>query len=106
MPVLWLVEVFISSKSHKQLPNCVFVCPADGRKVAAQVRGIGMVPTELPEWKKQVMGGAKASFGRKEKKSILEQRQGLPIFKLKDELLKVREFVCCTSDSGWIGILC
>ena len=83
-----------------------FACPADGRKVAAQVRGIGMVPTELPEWKKQVMGGAKASFGRKEKKSILEQRQGLPIFKLKDELLKVRECVCCTSDSGSIGMLC
>ena len=67
------------------------MCPADGRKVAAQVRGIGMVPTELPEWKRQVMGGAKASFGRKEKKSILEQRQGLPIYKLKDELLKVRD---------------
>jgi ATP-dependent RNA helicase DHX8/PRP22 len=48
-----------------------------------------MVPTELPEWKKQVMGGAKASFGKKENKSILEQRQGLPIFRLKDELLKV-----------------
>ncbi|XP_076460598.1 LOW QUALITY PROTEIN: ATP-dependent RNA helicase DHX8-like [Babylonia areolata] len=61
---------------------------ADGRKVAAAVRGIGMVPTELPEWKKQVMGGAKASFGKKEKKSLLEQRQGLPIYRLKDELLK------------------
>lgn len=61
---------------------------ADSRKVAGQLRGIGMAPMELPEWKKQVMGGAKASFGKKEKKSILEQRQGLPIFKLKDELLK------------------
>ncbi|KAK7109917.1 ATP-dependent RNA helicase DHX8-like isoform X1 [Littorina saxatilis] len=61
---------------------------ADGRKVAAQVRGIGVVPTELPEWKKQVMGGAKASFGKKEKMSILEQRKSLPIAKLKDELLK------------------
>ena len=48
-----------------------------------------MLPVELPEWKRQVLGGAKASFGRKETKSLLEQRQGLPIYKLKDELLKV-----------------
>lgn len=35
------------------------------------------------------MGGQKASYGKKEKKSILEQRQSLPIYKLKDELVKV-----------------
>lgn len=68
-----------------------FGFPADSRKLAANMRGIGMTPHELPEWKKHITGGAKASYGKREKKSILEQRQSLPIFKLKDELLKVRE---------------
>jgi len=44
---------------------------------------------DLPEWKKSIMGGQKASYGKKEKRSIMEQRQGLPIYKLKDELVKV-----------------
>ncbi|XP_034309636.2 ATP-dependent RNA helicase DHX8 [Magallana gigas] len=58
------------------------------RKFAAQVRGAGMPPADVPEWKKHITGGQKASYGRKEKKSLLEQRQGLPIYKLKDELVK------------------
>ena len=49
-----------------------------------------MTPNDLPEWKKHIAGGKKASYGKKEKKSLLEQRQSLPIYKLKDELLKVR----------------
>ena len=53
-------------------------------------RGVGSQPVDLPEWKKHITGGQKASYGKKEKKSILEQRQGLPIYKLKDELIKVR----------------
>ncbi len=44
---------------------------------------------DLPEWKKAITGGHKASYGKKEKRSLLEQRQGLPIYKLKDELVKV-----------------
>ena len=59
----------------------------DGRVLASTMRGVGVVQ-EVPEWKKHISGGAKASYGRKEKKSILEQRQGLPIYKLKDELIK------------------
>ena len=57
-----------------------------------------MAPKEEPEWKKHVTGGSKASYGKKEKKSILEQRQSLPIAKLKDDLLKVNEtyFVLAT----------
>ncbi|KAK3108191.1 hypothetical protein FSP39_002888 [Pinctada imbricata] len=58
------------------------------RKLASQMRGVGMVPNDLPEWKKHISGGQKASYGKKEKKSLLEQRQSLPIFKLKDELVK------------------
>jgi len=63
--------------------------PEDGgRTLAANMRGVGMAPKEEPEWKKHVTGGSKASYGKKEKKSILEQRQSLPIAKLKDDLLK------------------
>ncbi|XP_046342220.2 ATP-dependent RNA helicase DHX8-like [Haliotis rufescens] len=61
---------------------------SDGRKLAANMRGVGMAPNDVPEWKKHITGGAKASYGKKEKKSLLEQRQSLPIFKLKDELSK------------------
>ena len=53
------------------------------------MRGSGNAPIDLPEWKKYITGGSKASYGKKEVKSIMEQRQGLPIFKLKDELIKV-----------------
>lgn len=62
----------------------------EGRKLAANMRGVGMMPNDIPEWKKHITGGSKASYGKKEKKSILEQRQSLPIYKLKDELTKVR----------------
>jgi len=54
------------------------------------MRGIGMTTQDLPEWKKHVIGGKKSSFGRKTNMSLLEQRQSLPIYKLKDELTKVR----------------
>lgn len=58
----------------------------DQNKMAASWRGTAMT-TDLPEWKRTVMGGSNASFGKNEKKSLLEQRQSLPIYKLKDELL-------------------
>ena len=48
----------------------------------------GGLPADLPEWKKHIIGGSKGSFGRKTNMSILEQRQSLPIYKLKDELIK------------------
>jgi hypothetical protein len=56
--------------------------------LAANSRG-STLTLDMPEWKRNILGGHKASFGKKEKKSILEQRQSLPIYKLKDELIKV-----------------
>ena len=44
--------------------------------------------TDQPEWKRAIIGGAKGSYGRKTSMSIIEQRQSLPIYKLKDELVK------------------
>ena len=58
---------------------------------------------EVPEWKRAITGaGAKSttgmmktgaiSYGQKSAKSIIEQRQSLPIYKLKDQLVQaVRE---------------
>uniref|UniRef100_T1HWH8 RNA helicase n=1 Tax=Rhodnius prolixus TaxID=13249 RepID=T1HWH8_RHOPR len=60
----------------------------DGRTLAANMRGIGLTNQDLPEWKKHVIGGKKSSFGMKTNMTLLEQRQSLPIYKLKDELIK------------------
>ncbi|XP_054285604.1 ATP-dependent RNA helicase DHX8-like [Macrosteles quadrilineatus] len=61
---------------------------SDGRALAANMRGIGLTNQDLPEWKKHVIGGKKSSFGMKTNMTLLEQRQSLPIYKLKDELTK------------------
>lgn len=53
------------------------------------MRGIGVTIQDLPEWKKHVIGGKKSSFGKKTNMTLLEQRESLPIFKLKDDLIKV-----------------
>lgn len=51
-------------------------------------RGTGAPAYDLPEWKKHITGGPKGSLGKKTSMSIIEQRQSLPIYKLKDELVK------------------
>lgn len=61
----------------------------DGRQIAANMRGIGMMPNDIPEWKKHAFGGNKASYGKKTQLSILEQRESLPIYKLKEQLVQV-----------------
>ena len=53
------------------------------------MRGIGMMPNDIPEWKKHAFGGNKASYGKKTAMSILEQRESLPIYKLKEQLIQV-----------------
>ena len=60
----------------------------ENRFLAADFKS-SLTPAELPEWKRASFGGNKASYGIKTKKSLLEQRQGLPIYKLKRELVQV-----------------
>ncbi|XP_055387520.1 ATP-dependent RNA helicase DHX8 [Condylostylus longicornis] len=60
----------------------------ESRTLAANVRGVGMAPQEVPEWKKHIIGGKKSSFGKKTDMSLVEQRQSLPIYKLRDDLIK------------------
>lgn len=61
---------------------------AESRTLAANMRGIGLQTQDLPEWKKHVIGGKKSSFGKKTNLTLLEQRQSLPIYKLRDDLIK------------------
>ena len=42
----------------------------------------------MPEWKRKMFGGGKASFGRKTNLTIKEQREGLPVFKLRDQMIQ------------------
>ncbi|CAL8099006.1 unnamed protein product [Orchesella dallaii] len=65
--------------------------PEEVEPESASSRGIGLpanAAIELPEWKKHVIGGKKTSYGKKTSMTIIEQRQSLPIYKLKDELIK------------------
>jgi len=67
----------------------------DSRQLASNMRGIGLTSQDVPEWKKHVIGGKKSSFGMKTNLTLLEQRQSLPIYKLKDELIKVTPNLSC-----------
>ncbi|XP_029312987.1 ATP-dependent RNA helicase DHX8-like [Cottoperca gobio] len=60
----------------------------EGRQIAANMRGIGAMPADLPEWKRYAFGGNQVSYGQKTELSILQQRECLPIFKLKEELVQ------------------
>ena len=56
--------------------------------LAADLKGLGGGAPEIPEWKKAAMGGNKVSYGKKTSKSIIEQRESLPIFQHKDTLIQ------------------
>ncbi|XP_075950221.1 ATP-dependent RNA helicase DHX8-like [Anarhichas minor] len=60
----------------------------EGRQIAANLRGIGAMPIDLPAWKRYAFGGNQVSYGKKTELSILQQREGLPIFKLKEQLVQ------------------
>lgn len=63
--------------------------PEEGeRHLAAELRGLGMsATTDEPEWKVAALGKA-PTFGIKDSRSILEQRQSLPIYALKEPLVQ------------------
>ncbi|OIW03527.1 hypothetical protein TanjilG_31040 [Lupinus angustifolius] len=55
------------------------------RHLAQELRGVGLSAYDMPEWKKDAYGKT-ITFGQRSKLSIQEQRQSLPIYKLKKEL--------------------
>lgn len=57
------------------------------RHLAQELRGVGLSAYDMPEWKKDAYGKA-LTFGQRSKLSIQEQRQSLPIYKLKKELVQ------------------
>jgi len=56
------------------------------RHLAYELRGVGLSAFAMPEWKEN--SEKTISFGPKSKLSIPEQRQSLPIYKLKNELIQ------------------
>lgn len=57
------------------------------RHLAQELRGVGLSAYDMPEWKKDAYGKA-LTFGQRSKLSIQDQRRSLPIYKLKNELVK------------------
>ena len=76
--------------------NCsslFLVVEGDKKSYFAQdMKGAAMQSQEIPEWKKATFGGKGGSYGKKTSLSIIEQRESLPIFKLKEELVKVLDW--------------
>ena len=71
-------------------PHCTSPPPfpdASERALAQELRGIGMGTAEVPEWKQAALGVA-PSFGIRDSRSIKEQRESLPIYKLHEQLVK------------------
>ncbi|PQM34083.1 hypothetical protein Pyn_38041 [Prunus yedoensis var. nudiflora] len=56
------------------------------RHLAQELRRVGLSAYDMPEWKKDAFGKT-ISFGQRSKLPIQEQRQSLPIYKLKKELI-------------------
>ncbi|KAK9837133.1 hypothetical protein WJX81_005309 [Elliptochloris bilobata] len=60
---------------------------AGERHLAQELRGIGLGGYEVPEWKTKALGKA-PTFGMRDARPIKDQRESLPIFKLRDQLVQ------------------
>uniref|UniRef100_A0A6A7FRF4 RNA helicase n=1 Tax=Hirondellea gigas TaxID=1518452 RepID=A0A6A7FRF4_9CRUS len=63
------------------------MAPKSERYLAQELHGMGNKQPELPAWKKQNVG-RNVSYGRVTTLSIKEQRESLPIYKLRNQLMK------------------
>ena len=66
--------------------NWIDPMPQSERNQAGSSRGLSSM--DLPEWKKHITGGSKASYGKKTQWTLIEQRQSLPIYAFKEQLVK------------------
>ncbi|XP_075254497.1 ATP-dependent RNA helicase DHX8-like [Convolutriloba macropyga] len=55
---------------------------------ANAIKNASITVQDIPEWKKVSFGGKNVSYGRRVTTTIIEQRQSLPIYKLRSELVK------------------
>ena len=60
---------------------------AGERQLAQGLRGTNLSAPEVPEWKQKAMGKA-PTLGVKDVRPIKDQRESLPIFLLRDELIQ------------------
>jgi ATP-dependent RNA helicase DHX8/PRP22 len=81
LPWLQAVPKDLSRPWEDPLPE------AGERQLAQGMRGSNLAAREEPEWKLKAMGKA-ATLGRKDVRSIQEQRESLPIYRLKDQLIQ------------------
>ena len=82
---------------------CLSVVPADPseRALASELRGIGVGVQEVPEWKQQALGKA-PTFGIRDSRSIKDQRESLPIYKLREQLVQaVHDNQVCEAGMEW-----
>jgi ATP-dependent RNA helicase DHX8/PRP22 len=59
----------------------------DDRQLAAEVKSTGLAARDVPEWKQKAFGKATA-YGQRSSLSIAQQRKGLPIYKLREQLIE------------------
>ncbi len=55
--------------------------------MAQELRGVGLGTYEMPDWKNAALGKA-PTFGMTDARTMKEQRESLPIFKLRDQLVQ------------------
>jgi ATP-dependent RNA helicase DHX8/PRP22 len=60
---------------------------AGERHLAQELRGVGLTTYEQPEWKTAALGKA-TTYGMSDARSMKDQRESLPIYKLKDQLVQ------------------
>lgn len=60
---------------------------AGERHLAQELRGVGLAGLEQPEWKTAALGKA-PTYGISDARSIKDQRESLPIYRLRSQLLQ------------------
>lgn len=62
------------------------LAPASDRQLAQGLRGTNLGAREEPEWKQKAQGKA-ATKGFNDHRSMKDQRESLPVFRLRDQLI-------------------
>ena len=77
----------------------------EDRRLAQELRGTGLAGVEVPAWKAKALGKA-PTFGKIDVRSIKDQRESLPVFDYRDQIIGAvsGNQVCSslkTAGSGW-----
>ena len=72
---------------------------AGERHLAQELRGVGLGGFEMPEWKAKALGKA-PTFGIRDVRSIKEQRESLPVFEFRDQIIQAVN----DNQVGWLAL--